>query len=396
MPPVADDPASAGASLVRNVAHFTRLLRRAGLALGPGAALDAVRAVAAVDVFVRDQFYWALHATLIRRHEDHATFDQAFRLFWRDPMGAESALAMLLPQVRVPAPPRTISRRVSEAWRPPPARAAPGPPTQPPDLEIEAFLTASSDELLRTCDFDQMTAAELRRARELVHMLELPVAPVRTRRWRPDRIGGRIDRARAIRLALRRGGHLLDLPRRAAITRPPAVVALCDISGSMGRYTEMVLRFLHALIAARREGSVFLFATRLSNVTRALRDHDVDVGLARCGAQVTDWSGGTRLGESLRQFNRSWARRVLGSGAIVLLVTDGLEREDPALVELEAKRLRRSCRRLIWLNPLLRYDGFEPLAGGVRVLANSVDEHRKVHDLVSLEALAHALSRPLR
>lgn len=385
MPPEVD-----GERLVRNIAHFTRLLRRTGLVVGPAATLDAARAVAAIDVFVRDQVYWALHATLIRRPEDHATFDQAFRLFWRDPMGAESALAMLLPQVRVPAPPRTLSRRVSEAWRPPPLAEAP-PSAAPPQLEIEAFLAASSDELLRSRDFDQMSTAELARARALIRDLVLPLATVRTRRWRPAYAGGPVDRARTIRAALRRGGHAIELPRRTRIVRPPDIVALCDISGSMGRYTEMVLRFLHVLLEARGRGSVFLFATRLSNITRTLRKHEIDVALARCGTEVSDWQGGTRLGASLREFNRTWSRRVLASPAIVLLLTDGLEREDPELVALEAARLRRSCRRLIWLNPLLRYAGFEPLAGGVRALARNVDEHREVHDLDSLEELARAL-----
>jgi uncharacterized protein with von Willebrand factor type A (vWA) domain len=392
MHPADDEAAASGRKLTRNIAHFTRLLRRTGLALGPAAALDASRAVAAIDVFARDQFYWALHATLIRRIEDHDTFDQAFRLFWRDPMGAESALALLLPQIRVPAPQRKLARRVSEAWRPPPVREAAQGERH---LELDTFLAASSDELLRTRDFDQMSADELRRARALVRTLALPIPAVRTRRWRPDHAGGRIDRARTIRAALRRGGELVELPRRALVTRPPRLVALCDISGSMGRYSEMVLRFLHTMLAQHTDNSVFLFATRLSNVTHTLRKHEIDVALARCGTEVTDWSGGTLLGASLREFNRIWSRRVLGGDAVVLLVTDGLERGDPALLEAEAARLRRSCRRLIWLNPLLRYAGFEPLAGGVRILARNVDEHREVHDLASLEGLVAALARPV-
>ena len=168
------------------------------------------------------------------------------------------------------------------------------------------------------------------------------------------------------------------------------VVALCDVSGSMGRYSEMLLRFLHALIADRG-GHVFVFATRLSNVTRALRGRDVDLALARCGQEVTDWSSGTRLGACLRRFNLAWSRRVLAQGAVVLLVTDGLDREDAVGLAAEAARLRRSCRRLVWLNPLLRYAGFEPRAAGVKALLPNVDEHRPVHDLDSLEALARAL-----
>jgi len=378
-----------GERLAANVAHFTRLLRRAGLRVGPGDTLDAERAVAAIDIVVRDQFYWALHAVLVRRHTDHALFDEAFRLFWRDPMGAHSALALLLPQMKTPTN-RTISRRLSEAWRPPaPPAAAPPPREKPP--QIDTFLAYSADEIQRTRDFDQMSADELARARAVVRRLELDVRPLVTRRTRPAP-RGEIDRARTIRAALRGGGELVGLRHRDRIERPPAIVALCDISGSMGRYSEMLLRFLHALLVERGRGHVFLFATRLTNVTRILRHRDVDAALARCGKEVSDWASGTRLGASLYDFNRTWSRRVLAQGAIVLLVTDGLDREDTGELAGEAARLRRSCRRLIWLNPLLRYAGFEPRAAGVRALLPNVDEHRPVHDLDSLAALGRALA----
>jgi uncharacterized protein len=380
-----------GERLAANVAQFARLLRRAGLRIGPGDTLDAQRAVAAVEIVRRDEFYWALHAALVRRHPEHALFDEAFRLFWRDPMGAHSALALLLPQMKTPTH-RTVSRRLSEAWRPPAPAATPPHREAPPQLD--SFLAYSADEILRTRDFDQMSADDLARARVAVRRLRLDVRPLVTRRTRPAP-RGEIDRARTIRAALRAGGELAGLRHRDRIERPPAIVALCDISGSMGRYAEMLLRFLHALLGERNRGHVFLFATRLSNVTRTLRHRDVDAALARCGTAVTDWSSGTRLGACLHEFNRTWSRRVLAQGAVVLLVTDGLDREDTAGLAAEAARLRRSCRRLIWLNPLLRYAGFEPRAAGVRALLPNVDEHRPVHDLDSLEALARALARPV-
>jgi len=379
-----------GERLAANVVHFARLLRRAGLRIGPGDTLDAQRALAAVDIVQRDQFYWALHAVLVRRRTDHALFDEAFRLFWRDPMGVHSALSLLLPQVKTPVE-RSVSRRLSEAWRPPaPPAAAPPAPEQPP--QVDTFLAYSADEVLRTRDFDQMSADELARARAVIRRFELDVRPLVTRRTRPA-ARGEVDRARTLRAALRGGGELIELRHRARVERPPVVVALCDISGSMGRYSEMLLRFLHALLAEHGRGHVFLFATRLSNVTRTLRHRDVDAALARCGKEVGDWSSGTRLGTSLHEFNRTWSRRVLAQGAVVLLVTDGLDREDADGLAAEAARLRRSCRRLIWLNPLLRYAGFEPRAAGVRALLPNVDEHRPVHDLASLEALARALAR---
>jgi len=382
-------PEPTGERLAANVAHFVRLLRRAGLAVGPGDTLDAQRAVAAIDAMRREQFHAALRAVLVRRRADHALFDEAFRLFWRDPMGAQSALALLLPQVKTPTN-RTISRRLSEAWHPPaPPAAAPPEREQPP--QIDTFLAYSADEILRTRDFDQMSAEELARARALVRRLDLGVRPLLTRRTRPA-ARGPLDPARTVRRALRRGGALVELRRRARVERPPAIVAICDISGSMGRYSEMLLRFVHALLADGRRGHAFLLATRLSNVTRALRQRDVDDALARCGRVVTDWASGTRLGACLRDFNRTWSRRVLATGAVVLLVTDGLDREDAAGLADAAAQLRRSCRRLIWCNPLLRYAGFEPRAAGVRALLPNVDEHRPIHDLDSLEALARALS----
>jgi len=383
-------PAPTGERLAANVAHFVRLLRRAGLALGPGDAIDAQRAVAAIDAMRREQFYWALHAVLVRRRADHALFDEAFRLFWRDPAGAESALAQLSPQLRMPPAP-AVSRRVSEAWRPPHAQQQ--PPRREPPPRVDALLAHSADEVLRTRDFDQMSAEELARARALVRRLDLGVPPLITRRTRPA-ARGPIDPARTVRRALRRGGALLELRRRARVERPPAIVALCDISGSMGRYSELLLRFVHALLADRGRGHAFLFATRLSNATRALRHRDVDDALARCGREVTDWAAGTRLGACLREFNRAWSRRVLATGAVVLLVTDGLDRDDAVGLGAEAARLRRSCRRLIWCNPLLRFAGFEPRAAGVRALLPNVDEHRPIHDLASLEALGRALAAP--
>ncbi len=385
-------PEPSGERLAANVAHFTRLLRRAGLRVGPGDTLDAQRAVAAIDVMQRAQFYWALHATLVRKQPEHALFDEAFRLFWRDPGGADSALALLLPQMKTPTT-RTVSRRLSEAWRPPtPSTTAPPREAAP---EVDTFLAYSADAILRTRDFDQMTADELARARALVRRLELGVPPLITRRTRPAP-RGQLDRARTVRAALRRGGALIALARRARVERPPAIVCLCDISGSMGRYSEMLLRFMHALLVDRDRGQVFLFATQLTNVTRTLRHRDVDDALARCGREVTDWSSGTRLRACLRDFNRTWSRRVLARGAVVLLVTDGLDREDTTGLADEVARLRRSCRRLIWLNPLLRYAGFEPLAAGVRALLPNVDEHRPVHDLASLEALGRALAAAKR
>ena len=372
--------------LGENVVHFTRLLRGAGLPLGPASALDAIAAASAVDVLRRDELYWALHAALVRRPEDFDLYDQAFRLFWRDPFGMTGALAQLLPHVRVPRA-QTVSRRVAEAWRPP---ASAGKPL-PERAELDAAFTFSADELLRTRDFEQMSAerAGARQADRRPHGGGAPAGAHAAVRGRPAR--PQIDLARTVRDSRRTFGDLAPLRFRSRRLQPPPLVVLCDISGSMGRYSEMLLHFLHALLAARSRVHAFLFATRLTNVTRTLRRRDVDEALARCGREVQDWAGGTRLRACLREFNRSWSRRVLGQGAVVLLVTDGLDRDEEPGLAAEADRLHRSCRRLIWLNPLLRWEGFQPRAQGVRALLPNVDEHRPVHNLESLEALGRAL-----
>jgi uncharacterized protein with von Willebrand factor type A (vWA) domain len=376
-----------GEVLVANVVHFVRLLRRAGLRVGPGAAIDAAAAAAAIDILQRDQLYWALHAVLVHHQADHGLFDEAFRLFWRDVTGATNVLSLLIPHMRTPTT-RTVSRRLSEAWRPPEPSTSAGPQRPP---KLDTFLAHSTDEVLRHRDFDQMSAEELARARMLVSRVAAKLPMITTRRTAASPRGRRLDPGRTVREALRNHGELARLHRRRRVERPPTVVAVCDISGSMGRYSEMLLRFFHVLQASRR-GHVFTFATRLTNVTRTLRHRDVDRSLALLGTEVSDWASGTRLGHCLRELNVKWSRRVLASGAIVLLVTDGLDRDDGDLVVAEAARLRRSCRRLIWLNPLLRYAGFEPRAAGVRSLLPNVDEHRPIHDLASLDALAAALT----
>lgn len=373
--------------LAENVVHFTRLLRGAGLKVGPASALDALAAAAAVDVLDREQLYCALRAVLVKRPEDAALFDQAFRLFWRDPFGPRPALAQLLPHVRVPRDP-AISRRVAEAWRPPRSGSAP----REERAELDASATSSPDEVLRSRDFEQMSAEEIARARRIVAAMAVAPRPLRTRRLAPDPHGERIDLARSLRESRKTMGDLAPLSFRSRVLLPPPLVVLCDISGSMGRYSEMMLHFLHALLAARVRAHAFLFATRLTNATRLLSRRDPDEALARCGREVSDWAGGTRLRACLHEFHRAWSRRVLGHGAVVLLVTDGLDRDPEPGLEAEADRLHRSCRRLIWLNPLLRWEGFEPRARGVRALLAHVDEHRPVHNLDSLETLARALS----
>jgi hypothetical protein len=380
-------------ALALNVMHFARVLRAAGLPIGPAAILDALRALEVIDVTRRDEFRACLRTVLVHKHEHFELFDQAFRLFFRDPFGAEQAMSLLLPKGGERDEKRPdVSRRVAEALAPrAPERPKEPPPTQ--EIEIQAALDWSDREALRVKDFEAMSAEEIARAEELVAKMRFFVERAPVRRTRPALRGTRVDLRASLRAAMRGGGRDIPLRYRRRREEPPPLVVLCDISGSMGRYTEMLLRLLHVLVNQRERIFAFLFGTRLTNVTRALRHRDVDVALKRCGLEVNDWAGGTRIGACIEEFNRRWSRRVLGQGAIVLLITDGLDREDAHGLAEAAERLHKSCRRLVWLNPLLRYSGFEPRAQGVRALLPHVDDFRPVHNLESLEQLAEALAR---
>ena len=396
-PSLPDDP-----RLAHNVAHFARALRAAGLPVGPGATLDAVRAVAAVGFTERGDFFWTLHAVFVRRREHHAVFAQVFRLYWRDPRYLEHMMAYMIPAIRGVAEERVArpaERRAAEAILDGVDRDAPdvAQDDEGAEVEIDASATASGEERLRTLDFEQMSAAEMREARRAIARLELPVRPIASRRMRASPAGRRPDWAATMRRALRQGGEVQRFATRARTERWPNLVALCDISGSMSAYSRVVLHFLHAVSNAKGAGwarvHAFTFGTRLTNVTRHLRTRDVDAALAAAGAEAQDWEGGTRIGECLHAFNRDWSRRVTGQGAVVLLITDGLERGDPERLGREAERLRLSARRLIWLNPLLRWDGFAPRAEGIRAILPHVDSLRPAHSIASLADLADALSR---
>jgi hypothetical protein len=262
--------------------------------------------------------------------------------------------------------------------------------------EIDAAMTWSEDEMLRHQDFEKMSTEELERAKRAIARLRLPVEERPIRRFELHHAGDRFDLRATLRRSLRGGGQDLEILRKRRRTRRPPLVVLCDISGSMARYARMLLHFLHALTNDRDRVFTFLFGTRLTNVTRYLRYKDPDVALAKVGEAAEDWSGGTRIGASLHEFNRFWSRRVLAQRAVVLLISDGLDREGAKGLGREIERLHKSCRRLVWLNPLLRYEGFEPRSTGIRAMLPHVDDFRPVHNLESLEQLAGALTRPSR
>lgn len=382
--------------LAENIMHFARVLREAGIPVGPGAVIDALDAAQCGSLRTRDDFYWTLHAIFVKRRDQRELFDQAFHVFWKKPKMLEQLMQMFFHQVARDVGDKAKQagfRRLAEAM----FDKHEGNSQQrqkKDDLEIDSTFTASADEVLRRKDFEQMTVAEQAQARQAIARLRLHRTEVMTRRYETAQRGSVIDMRRTLKGSMRAGGHFIDLERRRKQWHEPPLVVLCDISGSCSNYSRMFLHFLHALTNDRDRVTVFLFGTRLTNVTRELQRRDIDEAMAKVSGAVKDWSGGTRIGTSLREFNFKWARRVLTQGAHVLLMTDGLDREEGGTLAQEMARLRRQTRRLIWLNPLLRYDGFKPLAGGIRTMMPYVDEFRPVHSLDSLHDLAAALAGP--
>ena len=385
---------SPSGKLAANIMHFARVLRGAGLPVGPASVIDALDAALSGSLRTRDEFYWTLHAILVKRREHKEIFDQAFHVFWKKPKMLEQLMQLMFQQITRAAgdkPKDPGFRRLAEAMFD--QNTAQSRREKPEALELDATFTASADDILRAKDFEQMTLAEQIQAKEAIARLRLQRREFLTRRFQPDHAGARIDMRRTLRQSLRAGGHMIDLARRAPKIRQRPLVVLCDISGSCSSYSRMFLHFLHGLVNDRTDVTVFLFGTRLTNITRELQHLDVDESIAKVSSAVKDWSGGTRIGATLREFNYKWARRVLTQGADVLLMTDGLERDDIAQLTKEMQRLRRSAKKIVWLNPLLRFDRFEAKASGIRAMMPYVDEFRPVHSLNSLSDLAEALGK---
>ncbi len=389
-----------GGRLPENILYFARTLRDAGLRLGPSSVVDAVRAVEAAGLGDRDDLYWTLHCVFVTRKEDHPVFDEAFKLYWRSRDLVEKMIAMFSPVANPSEPaakPKAGQSRVAEALFQDNGEKE---IQEKPELEIDASFSMSAKEVLRGKDFAQMSADEFAHARAEIQNLRLPIDRVKTRRFRTSNKGTMFDARAVMRKSMATGGDLM-LPsfKEPRLVQPPLVV-LADISGSMSQYSRIFLHFLHALTDKRKRVHTFLFGTRLTNVTRALRNKDPDEALDDVAGQVVDWEGGTRIGATLHEFNRQWGRRVLGQGAVVLLITDGLERAADELemeqLAKEMERLQKSCRRLIWLNPLLRFDGFEPRAAGVKTMLPFVDDFRTVHSLNSLADICSALGETKR
>lgn len=379
-------------ALPANIVGFARVLRRAGLPTGTGQIVVAGDALRAAGV-ARDDMRAALFATLVTHRSQKPIFDQAFDAYWRADGETHAQLAALLPQtiIQPDQKPPPGARRLSEALKTATRREDLGELA----LSADATGSASDIEALKAKDFAQMSGAELSLAKRALATMDWRIRPRPSRRRHPS-THGQIDARRTLRAMLRTQGEALTLKRAARGETIPPLVALVDISGSMSDYSRTILHFLHGLARdGARDGrrvTTFLFGTRLTNATRSLRHRDIDEALARVSALAPDWDGGTRIGQALHAFNKVWARRVLGQGAHVLLLTDGLEREEPGVLAASAQRLAASSRGVTWANPLLRYKDFEPKAQGMRALKPHVTRLVPIHNLDSVAALAEALS----
>ncbi|MGX9353836.1 vWA domain-containing protein [Roseobacteraceae bacterium S113] len=386
-----------------NITHFARALRRAGLPIGPGRVMDAIRAVEAAGFTDKHDFYWALHACFVNRPEHRAIFGQVFRLYWRDPRFLEHMMSLMLPAIRGVSEERSAQaaeKRAAEALLDGQGDA---PELEEPrddgaTIEIDASMTISEDERLKTLDFEQMSTEEMARTKRMLAKLSLPVPPILTRRRKATHLPRQIDARATLRASMRRGGEIHQLAHATPRIRWPNLITLCDISGSMSTYSRVILHFLHAVANEKGAGwskvHAFTFGTQLTNITRHMARRDVDAALSAAGAQAQDWEGGTRIGDCLQTFNRDWSRRVMGQGAVVLLITDGLDRGAPGDLARAMERLHLSSRHLIWINPLLRWEGFAAKAQGIRAMLPHVDTFRAGHSIASIEALAQAISTP--
>jgi hypothetical protein len=381
-PTVHDAPAG---HILTHVLAFVHLLRSTGVKISSGQVLDMVRALEYAPIVEREDFRAAVRCTLVCRHEDLPLFDAAFTYFWRTGSSFDPSI-LAIPVLRA----QTKTLRLPP--RPRPANDGDAPDKEEEEEKTGITLTFSAAEALRHKDFGSFSWSEVQQCKELLRNLTWRIEPRTTRRRRPKAHGEYIDMRRVLRRNMRYGGEPLLLSWREPRDRPRPLVVLCDISGSMERYSRILLQFVHTVSSGLRNVESFVFGTRLTRITRLLRHRDIDDAIGLVSKQVVDWSGGTRIGDAIKQFNYVWGRRVLGRGPVVLLISDGWDRGDPELLSREMYRLQRSCHRLIWLNPLLGSANYQPLTRGMQAALPYVDDFLPVHNLVSLEQLGERLS----
>ena len=381
--------------ITQHIIAFGRVLRRAGLEVATGQIMDAMRAMQLIGLRSRADVYQALFSIFVTRKEQVELFNQAFHLFWRAPSKLPQVMSLILPQLKMPETAQSKqSLRVKQALAENEAQIKP-PQSRPKNEQKEAVdlvLTYSPLEVLRKKDFAAFTNEEVVMARQLLSEMNWNIPSKRTRRFNPNAKGRMLDLRKTVRQSMRNEGELIQLSWRGNQTRMRDIVVLCDISGSMERYSRMLLHFIHTITAGMRRVETFVFGTRLTRITRYLKQRDIDDAVSSVSQKVNDWAGGTRIGDALKDFNYLWARRVLRSGAVVMVISDGWDRGDIPLFEREVARLSRNCYRLIWLNPLLGYENYEPLTRGIKAAMPYIDDFLPVHNLESLEQIGKVLS----
>lgn len=376
--------------LLRNLILFGRLLRGLGLDVNTGRVMDVAQALEYVEIGRKADFYFTLRGLLVHRREDLPLFDEAFANFWRKPLEGGLIAMPALPTMRRKEKPKVVPPPLKESA--PPEGQEPEPdPDKPPVLEVT--LTYSASELLRRKDFAEMTSEEIESVKQLMAALIWQLGERRTRRKHPGH-GRFIDLRRTVRQNLRYGGEILSWAQREHKFKPRPLVIIADVSGSMERYTRLLLHFIYGLTTGLHQPvESFVFSTHLTHITRQINHKDIDQALHEVALAVNDWSGGTRIGDVLKDFNFDWGRRVLGRGAVVLFISDGWDRGDIPLLGKEMARLQRNCHRLIWLNPLLGSPEYEPLTRGMQAALPFIDDFLPVHNLASLEDLAKNLAK---
>ena len=385
-----------GEKLSDNVLYFARVLRSAGIPIGSGRILEAIEAINKIGLADKSIFYWALHSVFVHKNEHREIFDQTFKIFWKNPRLLEKMMQLALPRLNTGTPETSdsdINRRVQEAFNTDNISEDNYVDASTEDeLEFDAVMTYSESELLQGMDFEQMSSDEINKAKKVIAQMNLSIPQVKSRRFKSSSLRRKIDLRQSLKGANKFCGEYIPLRYKSRKDKHAPIIAICDVSGSMSRYSRMLLHFMHVLTTLRNDVHTFLFGTRLTNVTRFLRFKDVDEALAATSSAVEDWSGGTRIGDCLKEFNFNWSRRVLGPGAIVLFITDGLDRGGGIGLSKQIKLIQKSCKRLIWLNPLLRYEEFAPKPTGVKAILPHVDEFRPIHSLESMDQLVNALS----
>ncbi len=382
------DGSEPGGHILPNLLRFAEILRRVGLDAGPANVLDMVRATEHVHIGRRAEFYQAARSIFVHRKQDLPPFDEAFQVFWRKPNTARSGM-----DLRSMGEQRRFRKPQATAGSDEPmddTLALEGGPDDDSVSHIDLTRTYSAREVLRQKDFSQFSVQEVIEARRMMSALRWDLGMRRTRRMTPGN-GASLDLRRTLRRSLPYGGELFDLALRGPKSRPRSLALICDVSGSMERYTRMLLHFIHT-IAVDQPIEAFLFATRLTRITRQLRYRSVDQAITEVSRSVPDWAGGTRIGEAVKTFNYQWLRRTLRGQAIVMIISDGWDRGEPELLARETSRLQRSCHRLMWLNPLLGSPDYQPLTQGMQAALPYVDDFLPVHNMNSLQALADRLS----